>query len=407
MTGADRTGQASDQARRTLEHVRSMKDEFVAFLSCLCQVESPTDHPETQSAVHSIVGPALEAIGYDVRIVRGRVSGNHLLAKPRGRMRRVPTQLLVGHSDTVWPLETLERMPVRVVDGRVHGPGTLDMKGGLTQIVFALRALHELKQEPAVVPVVFMNSDEEVGSPDSRRYVRRLARASSRALILEPSLGPEGRIKTARKGVGRFEITVTGRAAHAGLEPEAGASAILELSHVIQELNRLNDPARGTTVNVGLVDGGTRPNVVAAQARASVDVRVATVENGHELEDAVRAIRPVTPGVAITVGGGIKVAPLERTPRNRALWQQARTIGDRMGFDLDEATAGGGSDGNTTSQFTATLDGLGCVGDGAHADHEHIVIDPSIDRCALLAELVLAPTAGRADGVGSSEGHRP
>jgi glutamate carboxypeptidase len=282
-------------------------------------------------------------------------------------------------------------MPVEADEGRLSGPGTLDMKGGLTLIVFALRALRDLGYEPSVAPVVFVNSDEEVGSPDSKRHVRRLAQAASRALVLEPALGHEGRIKTARKGLGRFDVTVLGRAAHAGLDPEAGASAILELSHVIQALNGLNDPGKGTTVNVGIVDGGTRPNVVAAQARASVDVRVSTLEDGHEIEEKIRALQPTTPGVKLVVEGGIRVAPLERTPRNVRLWETARHVGDSLGFDLEHGMAGGGSDGNTTSLYTATLDGLGCIGDGAHADHEHIVIDPSLDRCALLARLLLAP----------------
>ncbi len=368
-----------------------MRDEFVDFLSDLCRVESPTDHPETQREVHALLGPAFEDVGYEVRTVRGRVSGDHLLATPRGRSRGAPAQLLIGHTDTVWPLGTLERMPVQTVEGRLHGPGTLDMKGGLTQILFALRTLRDLGEEPTVTPIVFVNADEEIGSPDSKRYVRRLARSVRRALVLEPALGLDGRIKTARKGVGRFEITLRGRAAHAGLDPEAGASAILELSHLIQALNALNDPERGTTVNVGLVDGGTRPNVVAAEARASVDVRVATVADGDTLEQRIRAIEPITPNVSLHIEGGIEVAPLERTPRNRELWECARSVGDDLGFELVDAMAGGGSDGNTTSLFTATLDGLGCVGDGAHADHEHILIDPSLDRCALLTRLLMAP----------------
>ena len=383
-----------EQARTTLECVRGYRDEFVDFLSRLCAVESPTDHPQTQSGVHAILGPTLEELGFDVRIVRGKVSGNHLLAAPKRRTRRNPTQLLIGHSDTVWPLETLERMPVHVDEGRLHGPGTLDMKGGLTQIVFALRALRDLGHEPGVDPVIFVNSDEEVGSPDSKKHVRRLARQAARALVLEPSLGPEGWIKTARKGLGKFEIVVKGRAAHAGLDPAAGASAIVELAHVIHALNGLNDPERGTTVNVGVIDGGTRRNVIAAEARASVDVRVATMEDGARLERAVFALEPITPGVTLHIEGGVGVAPLERTPRNRALWETARALGGEMGLELEQAMAGGGSDGNTTSLFTATLDGLGCVGDGAHADHEHIVIDPSLDRCALLARLMLSPAEG-------------
>jgi glutamate carboxypeptidase len=287
-------------------------------------------------------------------------------------------------------------MPVRIEDGRLEGPGTLDMKGGLTMILFALRVLKALDREPAITPVIFMNSDEEVGSPDSKAWVARLARAVDRALVVEPALGLDGRLKTARKGIGRYDISVKGRAAHAGLDPGAGASAILELSYVIQELYALNDPKRGTTVNVGMIDGGTRPNVVAAAARAAVDVRVTSMEIGRRVEESVRAIQAKVPGVTIDVTGGIRIPPLERTPRNRELWHVAQALGNDMGLDLQESLAGGGSDGNTTSQFTATLDGLGCVGDGAHADHEHIVIDPTLDRCALLAGLLMAPPRPRA-----------
>ncbi|NNF29348.1 MAG: M20/M25/M40 family metallo-hydrolase, partial [Gemmatimonadetes bacterium] len=329
--------QMLEAAVRTLEVVRGREDEFVDFLSRMCRAESPTDHPETQTRVHAIVGPAMESLGYEVRIIRGRVSGDHLLAVPRRRHKGAPYQLLVGHSDTVWPLETLGSMPVRIDDGRLYGPGSLDMKGGITQVVFALRALDELGLAPAVTPVLFMNADEEVGSPDSKRHVRSLARRASRALVLEPSLGASGKIKTARKGVGRFEVTIQGKAAHAGLEPEAGASAILELAHVIQRLNELNDPVRGTTVNVGLIDGGTRANVVAARAKAGVDVRVATSEAGVEVERRIHALQPVTPGVTLTVEGGIRVAPLERTPRNQRLWKRARIAGRELGFELEDA----------------------------------------------------------------------
>jgi len=389
------TDESRDTAQETLERVHAYADEFVDFLTSLCSVESPTDHPDTQTSVHAILGPVLEDLGFDIRILPGKVSGNHLLAAPRRRGKGVPTQLLIGHSDTVWPLETLERMPIHVDDGRLHGPGTLDMKGGLTQIIFALRTLRDMGQDLDVAPVIFINSDEEVGSPDSKKHVRRLARQANRALVLEPGLGLNGLIKTARKGLGKFEIVVKGRAAHAGLDPGAGASAIVELAHVIHALNALNDPAAGTTVNVGVIDGGTRGNVIAAEARAIVDVRVVTMEHGRRVEEAVRAMRPVTPGVSLNIEGGVGVAPLERTPRNRVLWETARVLGDELGFELEEAMAGGGSDGNTTSLYTATLDGLGCVGDGAHADHEHIVIEPSLDRCALLARLLLSPPAGQ------------
>ncbi len=377
---------------RILEHVLGRRDEFVSFLTRLAELESPTDVPASQAAVQAVLREALEDLGFDVRFLPGRgASGGHLYARPRARRKGAPAQLLIGHSDTVWPVGTLERMPVREDDGRLAGPGTLDMKGGLTQIVFALRTLRDLGLEPQLTPVVFVNSDEETGSPDSKRTVHRLARRVRRAFVAEPALGEAGRIKTARKGVGRFRVEVTGRSAHAGLDPEAGASAVLELAHVIQGLHALADPERGVTVNVGVVEGGTRANVVPARAGALVDARVRTREDGDRLEEAVRALEATVPGTSVSVEGGIAVPPLERTPRNRRLWEQAREAAREMGLELEEAMAGGGSDGNTTSLHTATLDGLGCVGDGAHAEHEHIRIRPSLERCAVLARLLLLP----------------
>ena len=375
----------------TMEAARSLGDEFVSLVSRLAEVESPTDHPDTIRDVHAVLAPELDRLGYDVRLVPGRTTGDHLLARPKKLGRRAPIQLLVGHTDTVWPLGTLERMPVEVVEGRLHGPGTFDMKGGLAMMIFALRLLQAAGREPSLEPVIFMNADEEVGSPDSKKWVRRLARASARALVIEPAMGSHGAIKTARKGVGRFDIEIVGKAAHAGLSPESGASAILELSHVVQSLHALNDADRGTTVNVGVVDGGSRPNVVAATARARVDVRVVTREEGIAVTEAITGLRPIVPGVELRVHGGMEVAPLERTERNAQLWDAARSAGRDLGLELTDVLVGGGSDGNTTSLYTATLDGLGCVGDGAHADHEHIVVDATLQRIALLAELLMAP----------------
>lgn len=221
--------------------------------------------------------------------------------------------------------------------------------------------------------------------------MRLLARNVARTFVLEPAFGPEGRLKTARKGVMRFNISVRGRAAHAGLDPRAGASAITELAHVVQELHAMTDHERGITVNVGMIRGGTRPNVVAADASAEVDVRIMTVADGEEMRARIRGIESVTPGTVVQIEEGIGIPPLERTERNQALWDQARQAGARLGLSLEEFTAGGGSDGNTTSQFTATLDGLGAIGDGAHAIHERVTVAGMVERAALLAELLMAP----------------
>ena len=306
-------------------------------------------------------------------------------------------QLLLGHCDTVWPPGTLKKMPVDFEDDVVKGPGVYDMKGGLAQMVFALRALHDLDLEPTVAPVVFVNSDEEVGSPDSTRHIRRLARVAQRAFVMEPSLGPSGKLKTARKGVGRFTVVVEGKPAHAGLDPEGGASAILELSYLIQALFALNEPARGITVNVGTVDGGLSPNVVAPEGRAVVDVRVPTRQDARRVQQSILDLEPVTPGVKLRIEGAIGRPPMEPTPRNRRLWKTARRLGADLGVDLEEAVAGGASDGNTTSLFTATLDGLGAVGDGAHARHEFVFADKLVERCALLALLLMEPPFERGE----------
>jgi glutamate carboxypeptidase len=268
------------------------------------------------------------------------------------------------------------------------------MKAGLVEMIYALRTIETLGLTPPVAPLCFINSDEEIGSPESTRYVRALAQRADRCMVLEPSLGRHGKIKTARKGVGRFTVTVTGKAAHAGLDPGAGASAILELSHVIQKLFELNDPARGTSVNVGVIDGGIRPNMVAPESRAIIDVRVQTQADEKRVSSAILGLRAETPGVSLSIEGAIGRPPMERTYDNQRLWRVARELALDLDLELDEGTAGGGSDGNTTSLYTATLDGLGAVGDGAHANHEFVYIDSLPVRCALLTLLLLAPPLG-------------
>jgi glutamate carboxypeptidase len=285
-------------------------------------------------------------------------------------------------------------MPVECREGRMYGPGIFDMKGGLVQMIFALRALHAADVELPAVPIVAVSSDEETGSLESRRTFARLARRASRAFVLEPAYGPEGRLKTERKAVGEFTLVVRGRAAHAGLEPGGGASAVLELSHQIQQLFALNDAAQGVSVNVGTIDGGNRANVVAPEVTATVDVRAPTSAAVARLDAALRALQPVTAGTSISVTGGFHHPPLERIARHRALWNQARRSAQELGIDLQEASVGGASDGNTIGQYTPTLDGLGAVGDGAHADHEHVRIDTLASRAALLALLLAAPLAG-------------
>jgi glutamate carboxypeptidase len=282
-------------------------------------------------------------------------------------------------------------MPITIRAGRMTGPGIYDMKGGLVLMIFALRAIARQGLEPEVQPVVFVNSDEEIGSGESHRTVERLSKIADRVLVLEPAMGETGALKTARKGVGQFRIRVSGKAAHAGLEPSKGVSAILELSHVVQKLFALNDPESGITVNVGTIDGGMRPNVVAPESTADVDVRVLTTQQAREVEAAIRRLEPEMPGAVLQVEGDVDIPPLERTPRNRLLWRRAQAVARELDIDLEECLAGGGSDGNVASLYAPTLDGLGPIGAGAHAAHEFIELDSMVERGALLAMLLLEP----------------
>ena len=383
-------GAIVDQVR---DFINGRKDSLVNLVRNLAEAESPSSHPECHDSVRRILAAAFMDVGYIVR-EPGVPSGvRHVFARPARRRRDRGIQLLVGHFDTVWPIGTIEKRPFTVNGNTLRGPGVFDMKGGLAQIVLALTAIRELRLEPPLTPVVLVNADEEIGSRTSSAYIRMLARRAARAFILEPALGIEGDLKTERKGIGRFTVTVYGKAAHAGLDPEGGASAILELSHVIQALFALNDPDKGVSVNVGTVDGGIQPNVIAPHSTAVVDVRVPTVASGEAIEKAIHGIEPSTPGVRLHIEGRIGRPSMEATPRNTALWQQARTLGDELGIDLRPARAGGGSDGNTTSQYTATIDGLGPVGDGAHAEHEFLYIDKTLERAALLTLLLLSPPA--------------
>ncbi len=378
-------------AKKIFDHLQVRREEMAQLTAQCATMESPSAVPSSQAPVFDLFTSHLRELGFRCKRLAGQNSGGQLLAIPRDYQKGSPRQLLLGHCDTVWPQGTLEKMPVESRDGRLHGPGVYDMKGGLVQALFALTALRDLGIQPAVAPLFFINSDEEIGSGESADHVRRLARVVDRAMVMEPSLGPTGRLKTARKGVGRFVITVIGRAAHAGLDPEKGISAILELSHVVQALFALNDLERGISVNVGTIDGGMRPNVVAPESKAEVDVRVRTKQDAEEIERAIHAIEPTVPGTRLEITGRIGRPPLEPTPRNRKLWQRAVDAAGDLGMEIEEGAAGGGSDGNWTSLYTPTLDGLGAVGDGAHALTEHIIEEKMPERAALLACLLIGP----------------
>lgn len=385
-------------ADRVLDRVRRQDELLVDLLRELVEAESPSSFPGVHRQARHVFMSALSELDYHVRETGTSDTPRHVYARPAERDRGAATQLIIGHYDTVWPVGTVAERPFEADGNIIRGPGVFDMKGGLVQLIIALRTLRELELSPSVVPVIFVNADEEIGSRTSGRYIRMLARVANRAYVLEPALGDEGALKTERKGIGRFTVTVHGKAAHAGLDPEAGASAILELSHVIQKLFALNDADKGITVNVGTVDGGVQPNVVAPHSSAVIDVRVPTIADGDRIEKAIHGIEPEVPGVRLRIEGRIGRPSMESTPRNTALWNHAKSVGADLGIELTQARVGGGSDGNTTSQFTATLDGLGAVGHGAHANHEFLYVDKTLERAALLAMLLLAPELDLHDG---------
>lgn len=379
------------KSEKIVEYFHSQRSNFVSFLRDLVLAESPSLDPETQEPVMEQLTEALRRLDYTVLRVPGRKTAGHLFARPRHNIARGKGQLLIGHCDTVWPVGTIAKMPVEVSSGMIKGPGVYDMKGGVAMLIFALQALHDLRLQPVVSPLVFINSDEEIGSPESKSHFIEIARTVDRTFVLEPSLGLSGKLKTARKGVGEFEIIVKGKPAHAGLDPERGASAILELSYIVQKLFALNNPERDITVNVGTIEGGIRSNVIAPESRASIDVRILHAEDAKIIEEAILNLQPSMPGISLEITGCVDRLPMERTPRNQALWRIAKELGWEIGLELEEGTSGGASDGNFTSQYTATLDGLGAVGDGAHAYHEFVDIDKTIPRCALLTLLLLEP----------------
>ena len=378
-------------SRLLLDYLHRRQGEMVDLLEQMVRAESPSTVPTAQQPVMAILQTALGRRNYRVRRIPGRQTGGHLFAAPRDRTRQHPTQLLLGHCDTVWPLGAIETMPLAMRQGKLYGPGVYDMKAGLVMMIFAVEAILANDLPIDVVPIIFINSDEEIGSRESISHIQRLAKTVDRAYVMEPSLGPTGKLKTGRKGVGQFTIQVIGKAAHAGLEPEKGVSAILELSYVVQKLFELNDPERGVTVNVGNIDGGLRPNVIAPESRAVVDVRVLTQADARWIEQQILNLQPTAPGAQLIIQGSVGRPPMEKTPGNQELWRRAQQAASELGMEIDQAVAGGGSDGNTTSLYTPTLDGLGAVGANAHAPGEFVYLDQIVERAALLSRLLLEP----------------
>jgi glutamate carboxypeptidase len=374
--------------RPLLEFCRSQSAWVRDTVEALVKLESPSDDKAAVDRCGEELTRRLTAIGAHVARSAQNTCGDHVRAEWRPTITGDTAPiLLLGHFDTVWPIGTLERMPLHEHDGRLHGPGIFDMKAGIAAATLAMRALRERR---GVTPHVVMlwTTDEETGSATSRALIEETARPASAVLVLEPSL-PGGAAKTSRKGVGEFELTVHGVSAHAGLDPDKGASAVHELARQVLALEALQDPDRGITINVGVISGGSRTNVIADRASARIDVRVQTMEAAARLEDAIHSLRPTRSSIRLEISGGIGRPPLERSAAVIRLYEQARQVAAALGGDLREGAAGGGSDGNFTGALgVPTLDGLGPEGDGAHAVHEHVLLDNLSWRGAFLAGLI-------------------
>jgi|SRR3984957_292169 len=351
--------------------------------------ESPSLEKACADRCCGIIAAEWRKLGLEVHRIPQKNRGDHLrIVSPSNSSRATGQLLVLGHYDTVYASGTLPKMPFRLAAGKAYGPGTFDMKAGIVQALFAHRALHKLNLAPNKRIVFLWTSDEEIGSDSSRKLIETEARRSDAVFVLEPSFGPRGMIKTARKGVGEAEIIVHGRASHAGLAPEEGVNAVHELCHQVLQIQKWNNPRRGTTVNADIIQGGTRTNVIADRARAVLDLRATSTSEMNRVELQLRGLKPHLRGARLEVHGGFNRAPLERK-MSAALFQLAQSLAAQMNLSLGECVVGGGSDGNLTAALgIPTLDGLGAVGDGAHSTHEHILTTAMPLRAALLAALL-------------------
>jgi len=381
----------SNLPQQLLRFLKPRLQEMLSVLRQFVTAESPS--LEKAAADHCCGVIAEEWWKRDLRVERiaQKHHGDILRIGHSANTHRAASQLLVlGHYDTVYSTGTLAKMPFRISGGKAYGPGTFDMKAGIVQALFALHALRQCNVTLHKRAVFLWTSDEEIGSESSRKIIESEARRSDAVFVLEPSFGPRGLLKTARKGVGSAELVVHGRASHAGLAPQEGINAIHELAAQIARIESWNDLRRGVTINADIVEGGTRTNVIAERARAVLDLRALTISDMRKLERHLHALRPIHRGARLEISGGFDRAPLERKA-SAALFARAKSLAKQMNLPLGECTAGGGSDGNLTAALgIPTLDGLGAVGDGAHSSNEHVLVNTIAARAALLAALLAA-----------------
>ncbi len=375
-----------------LDYCLANHDWLLELIETLVAIESPSDDPAAVNRCGAELASRLESCGGRIMRIQSSTAGDHLRAAFGAGSRQI---LLLGHFDTVWPIGQLEQMPVKRDGGKLYGPGVFDMKAGIGLATLATRALLERGPLTDCQVVMLWTTDEEVGSATSRGVIEIEAAKSDAVLVFEPSL-PGGGLKTSRKGVGQFEMIARGLSAHAGLDPGKGISAIRELARQIIALDDLQDPATGVTLTVGVVSGGTRANVVPAEAHATIDARATTRADAERVQKLIYALKPQLAGARVEVSGGFDRPPLERTPAVVRLFEQARAVAAEIGVKLEEGSAGGGSDGNFTAALgIPTLDGFGAIGDGAHALHEHVEIDALIPRAATIAGLLQRLVQGR------------
>ena len=371
---------------KLLNYLVALRDEMVASLRQLVELESPSGNKAALDRLGQHLATEFANLGARVRFHRQEHAGDHLQVDFPGARKPV---LILGHIDTVWDLGTLAAMPFRVAKRRAFGPGSFDMKAGIVQTIYAIRALEEQNGRLPRAITVLLVTDEEIGSQSSRPITEALAKKSAAVLVLEPAQGPKGALKTSRKGVGAYRVRVEGKEAHSGLDPDKGASAVLELARQLLLIEKFADRKHGISVNPGVVRGGTRTNVVAGEASADVDARVARLKDIPHLDKKFRTLKPFDKRCKVEVSGGIGRPPLERSKQVAELFVLGRRLARDLGWKLEEASAGGGSDGNFTAALgIPTLDGLGAVGEGAHARHESVVVAEMPRRAALLARLI-------------------
>jgi glutamate carboxypeptidase len=373
-----------------LRYFQKRQKDIVETIRQLVELESPSDIKQSVDRVSTVLASRFGELDGKIKFHPAEKFGKHLQIDFLPRGNKSKPILLLGHMDTVYPIGAISKMPCKVAKGRVWGPGVLDMKGGIALAFHTIEAMLAWNNQklPRPVRLLFV-SDEEVGSASSRAITERLAGDAAAVFVLEPAHGLNGAVKTARKGVGEYTLQVTGVAAHSGLDFEKGQSAIIELAYQVLEISKLVDPGRGVTLNVGKITGGTRVNVVPATATASIDLRITAAQDGSEIERKLTSLKPFNPRCSLSISGRINRPPLERTNAVARLYNKARDIAQTLGWNLAESAVGGGSDGNFTAALgIPTLDGLGAVGEGAHAAHESVIIDELPRRAALLAGLI-------------------